>query len=109
MAILYFFIRATVVAALEYENKISLYKLSHMSNTVDVRRNNEFQSMEQQNLVPGDVVALKPGITYCDMVYKIKAISTSYRICLVQSTCFVTTNSNPWYNKTYVWYNRRAS
>ena len=62
MAILYFFtttVRTTVVAALEYENKISLYKLSHMSNTVDVRRNNEFQSMEQQNLVPGDVVTLR--------------------------------------------------
>jgi cation-transporting ATPase 13A3/4/5 len=71
MAILYFFIvtvGAIVVAAFEYENEVSLYKLSHMSGTVDVLRDNEFQSMEQQNLVPGDVVALKPGITYCDMV-----------------------------------------
>jgi magnesium-transporting ATPase (P-type) len=71
MAILYFFIvtvGAIVVAAFEYENEVSLYKLSHMSGTVDVLRDNEFQSMVQQNLVPNDVVALKPGITYRDMV-----------------------------------------
>jgi hypothetical protein len=66
-----------------------------MSGTIDVLRDNEFQSMVQQNLVPNDVVALKPGITYRDMVYEIKSVFTSYRVCLVQSTYFTTMNSNP--------------
>jgi hypothetical protein len=76
MAILYFFIvtvGAIVVAAFEYENEVSLY--------------NEFQSMEQHNLVPGDVVALKPGITYCDMVL-INNLATIKVLTYVVTICY---------------------
>jgi magnesium-transporting ATPase (P-type) len=90
MAILYFFIvtvGAIVVAAFEYENEVSLYKLLHMFGAIDVLRGNEFQSMEQHNLVPGDVVALKPGITYCDMVL-INNLATIKVLTYVVTICY---------------------
>jgi predicted P-type ATPase len=71
MAILYFFIvivGGITVAAFEYENETSLYKLSQITGTVEVLRDGKFQCLDQSNLVPGDVVVLQPGITYCDMV-----------------------------------------
>jgi len=71
MAILWFFIvlvGGVVVAAFEYENETSLFKLSQVSGVVTVLRDDQFQYLEQDNLVPGDIVVLKPGVTYCDMV-----------------------------------------
>ncbi len=57
-----------MVAAFEYENETSLFKLSQVSGVVTVLRDGQFQYLEQDNLVPGDIVVLKPGVTYCDMV-----------------------------------------
>jgi len=36
--------------------------------TAQVLRDNSFDEVDQKQLVPGDVVKVEPGVTYCDMV-----------------------------------------
>lgn len=56
------------VAFFKYRNEMTLYKLTHVTGTVEVYRDSKYVTISQKEIVPGDVVVLKPGVTYCDMV-----------------------------------------
>jgi magnesium-transporting ATPase (P-type) len=56
-----------MVAYFRYRNDANLYKLSHVEGQVQCQRNGQLGSVPQIDLVPGDVVVIQPGITYCDM------------------------------------------
>jgi len=51
-----------------YRTEVTLYKLTHMSGTVEAYRNGKFATISQKDLVPGDVLMLKPGVIFCDAV-----------------------------------------
>ena len=55
------------VAFFRYRNDANLYKLSHVEGEVQCQRNGQLMTVPQIDLVPGDVVVIQPGITYCDM------------------------------------------
>jgi hypothetical protein len=56
-----------MVAYFRYRNDANLYKLSHVQGEVQCKRNGQLVTVPQIDLVPGDVVVIEPGITYCDM------------------------------------------
>ena len=56
------------VALFRYRNDRNLYKLSQISGHVDALRDGLYETIPQKELVPGDVMVVTPGITYCDMV-----------------------------------------
>jgi hypothetical protein len=56
------------VSVFRFRNDRNLYKLSHVAGHVDALRNGAFETIPQKELVPGDVVVVTSGITYCDMV-----------------------------------------
>jgi len=71
MAFLYTFVVAAgglSVAFFKYKTEMTLYKLTHVSGDVEAYRDSQYVTIPQQDIVPGDVVVLKPGVTYCDMV-----------------------------------------
>ena len=57
-----------LVSWFRYRGALTLYRLSHVTGTVTVLRDDKFQDIDQSGLVPGDIVKLEPGITHCDMV-----------------------------------------
>jgi len=72
MAFLWAFIiivSALTLAFSNYRGEVSLYQLAQMEGNVEViRREVGVVSISHKDLVPGDLVVLKPGMTYCDMV-----------------------------------------
>jgi magnesium-transporting ATPase (P-type) len=56
------------VSLFRYRNDRNLCKLSYSSGNVDALRDGAPESIPEKGLVPGDVVVVRPGITYCDMV-----------------------------------------
>jgi predicted P-type ATPase len=59
---------ALAVSILHYKNACNLYRLTHVDGVVEVTRNGQKRSVSQEDLVPGDVLTVVPGISYCDMV-----------------------------------------
>jgi len=57
-----------VVAFFQYRNMMNLYRISNVTGDVQVLRDNEVFSIPQQEIVPGDVIYLEAGTTYCDTV-----------------------------------------
>jgi hypothetical protein len=76
------------VSLFRYRNDRSLYKLSYISGNVDALRDGAFESIPQKELVPGDVVVVSWGITYCDMV-----LVSSHGVLVDESA--LTGESNP--------------
>ncbi len=56
------------VAYLKYVNDCNLYKLSLSFGEVKVLRDRNFVTVPQQDIVPGDVIIVAPGIAPCDMI-----------------------------------------
>lgn len=71
MAFVQSFVRITgglLISYFKYCNDANLYKLSHVSGEVIVLRDGAFSTISQKDIVPGDVIRVQPGITFCDMV-----------------------------------------
>lgn len=56
------------VSYINYTNAVRLQKLCKIDGTVEVRRGGKFVKIDQAELVPGEVVLVKAGLVYCDMV-----------------------------------------
>ena len=56
------------VSIVNYKNARRLKELCRVEGTVDVLRDGKFVTVDQARVVPGDVIALQPGMVYCDMV-----------------------------------------
>jgi len=59
---------AFTVAAFHYRNLRNLYKITHISGDALVLRDGAWKEVDQTSLVPGDLVKLAPGVTYCDIM-----------------------------------------
>lgn len=57
-----------VVSFFQYRNDKSLHLLTHISGEAKVLRDGHYITISQKELVPGDVVVVEPGLTYCDVV-----------------------------------------
>jgi cation-transporting ATPase 13A3/4/5 len=57
-----------VVSYFRYRQDCTLFKLSETSGEVTVLRNEVFETINQTDVVPGDVIVVKPGITCCDLM-----------------------------------------
>jgi hypothetical protein len=57
-----------VVSYFRYRQECTLFKLSETSGDVIVLRNETFEAINQSDVVPGDVIVVKPGITCCDLM-----------------------------------------
>lgn len=57
-----------VVSLVQYQNDVRLQELSKISGTVEVLRDGAYVTIEQKDIVPGDVVSIASGVSYCDMV-----------------------------------------
>lgn len=57
-----------VVSFFHYRNDKSLYRLTRISGEAKVLRDDQYIMIPSKELVPGDVVVVEPGLTYCDMV-----------------------------------------
>jgi hypothetical protein len=57
-----------MVALFRHRNDHNLYKLSQVSGEVYALRDGLYETIPQTELVPGDIIVVTPGITYCDMV-----------------------------------------
>ncbi|KAL7580178.1 hypothetical protein ACA910_012929 [Epithemia clementina (nom. ined.)] len=71
MAIVNTFVRATggtVVGVFQYMSDSVLYKLSNNEGFSMVLRDGKAVTIANTDIVPGDVVVLKPGVVSCDMV-----------------------------------------
>jgi magnesium-transporting ATPase (P-type) len=71
MGIVQTIIRVTggvAVALVKYTNDCNLYRLSLATGEVKVLRGGIFVTVPQQDLVPGDVIVVSPGIAPCDMI-----------------------------------------
>jgi magnesium-transporting ATPase (P-type) len=71
MAIVQFFvitIGGLVVSFFQYQNDKTLYSLTRISGEAKVLRDGQYVTIPQKELVPGDVVFVEHGLTYCDMV-----------------------------------------
>jgi magnesium-transporting ATPase (P-type) len=70
MAIVNTVVRVTgglVVAIFQYFSDKSFYELMMMNGTAEVLRGGEMILINQTDVVPGDIVRLKPGLAYFDM------------------------------------------
>jgi P-type E1-E2 ATPase len=56
------------VSFFSYRNERNLYRLSRVSGNVSVLRDGNITVCSQDELVPGDVVEIKPGTVYADMI-----------------------------------------
>eukprot|EP00562_Extubocellulus_spinifer_P019670 CAMPEP_0178587444 /NCGR_PEP_ID=MMETSP0697-20121206/26451_1 /TAXON_ID=265572 /ORGANISM="Extubocellulus spinifer, Strain CCMP396" /LENGTH=1269 /DNA_ID=CAMNT_0020223623 /DNA_START=323 /DNA_END=4132 /DNA_ORIENTATION=+ len=63
-----FVIGGLSVAYIKFKSDRKLYKLSQLTGSVEVLRDGEMTTKQQEELVPGDVVALSPGTVSCDLV-----------------------------------------
>jgi hypothetical protein len=62
------FLPISVTSLFRYRNDRNLCKLSYSSGHFDALRDGAPESIPEKDLVPGDVVVVRSGITYCDMV-----------------------------------------
>lgn len=70
MAIVNTVVRLTggfVVAFFQYGSDLDLYRLMVMEGTADVVREGNVVTVDQTDVVPGDIVRLRPGAAYFDM------------------------------------------
>jgi cation-transporting ATPase 13A3/4/5 len=56
------------VSYFQYRNDRNLYKITHITGEISVLRDGEMVQLSPKELVPGDIVEVRPGTTYCDMV-----------------------------------------
>lgn len=71
MAIVNTVVRITaglVVAMFQYSSDMDLYRLMATEGTVEVLRDGEMATINQTDVVPGDLVRLSPGLAFFDMV-----------------------------------------
>ena len=59
---------AFVVSIFQYKNATNLYRLTQVSGQVNVIRSGKTVTLSQDQLVPGDILSVVPGVAYCDMV-----------------------------------------
>lgn len=62
------FIGGLTVASFQYDNDRQLYKLSCVHGNCEVIRDDTKTNIDVYDLVPGDIVVLKPGLVFCDMI-----------------------------------------
>ena len=70
MAIVQTVVRVTggmVVAIFQYMGDTNLYQLMVVDGTVEVIRNGALMTVDQTDVVPGDIVRVTPGLAYFDM------------------------------------------
>lgn len=56
------------VSVVKYKMAKNICRLGTVIGEVEVLRDGEFVTISQQDIVPGEVVSVTPGIVYCDMV-----------------------------------------
>lgn len=59
---------ALTVSYFRYRQDCTLFKLSENHGEVTVLRDGRFSTVSQTDVVPGDAIVVKPGITCCDMI-----------------------------------------
>ena len=57
------------VSYFHFRNLRTLFAITNVWGDSQVLRDGKFVTMDQKYLVPGDVVKIQPGITFCDMVF----------------------------------------
>ena len=57
------------VAYFQFRNLRTLFAITNVWGESQVFRDGEFVTIDQKLLVPGDIVKIKPGITFCDMIF----------------------------------------
>jgi cation-transporting ATPase 13A2 len=62
-------VAGVTVSFLNYKNEETLYKLTFMSGAVEACRDGEFKIVDHEDLTPGDILALSPGVAFCDMIF----------------------------------------
>jgi len=71
MALLWFTLitsAALTVSFYQYKNEANLYRITQIRGEVKVVRDGEAIGIPHDEVVPGDVVIVEDGVTYCDMV-----------------------------------------
>jgi predicted P-type ATPase len=56
------------VSYFQYRNECKLYEITNITGEVSVMRDGQVVQASPKDLVPGDIVEVRPGLTYCDMV-----------------------------------------
>ena len=56
------------VSYVQFQSASRLKQLSRVSGTVHALRDGQFVEIDQSKVVPGDIISLQSGMTYCDMV-----------------------------------------
>ncbi|KAL7521821.1 hypothetical protein ACHAWX_006509 [Stephanocyclus meneghinianus] len=83
MAIVQTVVRVTggmVVVIFQYMSDMNLYQLMVVDGTAEVVRDGELMTVDQTDVVPGDIVRVTPGLAYFDM-----AILKSERVLVDES------------------------
>lgn len=55
-------------AFFHFRNETNLFKLSHIDGEINCKRNGKLITVQQNELVPGDVVVVSHGLVYSDMI-----------------------------------------
>ena len=79
---------ALTVTFFQYKTETSLYKITEIIGDVKVIREGALKLIPHQDLVPGDIVVVEDGMTFCDMV----VVSSK---CLLMDESALTGESNP--------------
>lgn len=57
-----------IISFFNYRNEKNLYRITNVKGTVSVIRDGNLVSMNQKDIVPGDVTVVQPGPVFADMV-----------------------------------------
>ena len=57
-----------VVVFFQHRNETTLYQITRITGTVTVVREGETLHVPQEELVPGDILVVEPGLAFCDML-----------------------------------------
>jgi P-type E1-E2 ATPase len=77
-----------------YMNEAKLFKLGEVDGHAKARRNGEWKTVPQIDLVPGDIISVEPGKCYCDMVVfeagtiLVDESGITGEVCLLLPPCF---------------------